>query len=352
MREDIKLSNIKGLLIFLVVFGHLLAPYQDKFNGIYLFIYSFHMPLFILVTGYFAKRITPKKIINLVLLYLIFQTLYRIFLYYLKSKDHFKLLFELPYYHLWFLVSLTFWYGIAYMAQKLSINNRYKVLLVIILFLIGVVSRLYAEPVVNWLQSYNTKYDTYTLSYQRTLTFLPFFFIGLFLTKDQMQKLYHQLKNRRWVSVITITLVFIYFMQVTNTNMENILKGSYGLNELKGPLWPNTLRIIMCYSIAILLCYMLLNLISSRRSILTKWGNRTMPVFLFHIFITRIIKDIDSLYTLSSWILFPLLLVASILIVVVLSSELFMKYSYYLWHPYDAVRSLPNLFRTGMQPSN
>ena len=44
------IDNIKVVLIFLVVFGHLIERYIDTSNtlmGIYMFIYIFHMPLFV-----------------------------------------------------------------------------------------------------------------------------------------------------------------------------------------------------------------------------------------------------------------------------------------------------------------
>ena len=50
-------DNIKFLLILLVVIGHLIehSPMlktQDCFRGIFLYIYAFHMPLFIFISGF------------------------------------------------------------------------------------------------------------------------------------------------------------------------------------------------------------------------------------------------------------------------------------------------------------
>ena len=48
---------LKFLLIFSVVFGHILENYIQNpfFKSIYMFIYTFHMPLFVFITGFFAK---------------------------------------------------------------------------------------------------------------------------------------------------------------------------------------------------------------------------------------------------------------------------------------------------------
>lgn len=56
--RDSYFDNAKFLLIFLVVFGHIIRSYihdNDALLHIYKFIYTFHMPAFILISGYFAK---------------------------------------------------------------------------------------------------------------------------------------------------------------------------------------------------------------------------------------------------------------------------------------------------------
>ena len=53
--RDAKIDNLKGILIFLVVFGHLLELVITKGHAKYIYelIYSFHMPFFIFLSGYF-----------------------------------------------------------------------------------------------------------------------------------------------------------------------------------------------------------------------------------------------------------------------------------------------------------
>lgn len=59
-------DNIKGVLIILVVIGHLLEPCA-RLGSVGLagfrvldFIYMFHMPLFIFLTGLFSKSVFKK----------------------------------------------------------------------------------------------------------------------------------------------------------------------------------------------------------------------------------------------------------------------------------------------------
>ncbi|MBR5262525.1 MAG: acyltransferase family protein, partial [Clostridia bacterium] len=50
-----KWDILKFVLIFFVVFGHFSEQYAGM-TGLFFFIYSFHMPLFIFVSGLFSKR--------------------------------------------------------------------------------------------------------------------------------------------------------------------------------------------------------------------------------------------------------------------------------------------------------
>lgn len=82
-RND-RADNIKAILIFLVVFGHMLELASAR--RIYLIIYSFHMPAFIFVTGYYAKFKPRKILLELIMPYILFQTLYLLFDGYINGE--------------------------------------------------------------------------------------------------------------------------------------------------------------------------------------------------------------------------------------------------------------------------
>ena len=333
MNKDIKLSNIKGLLIFLVVFGHLIGNYKRDFDNLYLVIYSFHMPLFVFVSGYFAKKASFKKAWNFILLYLIFQPLFRYFLVFLNPERTFNLKLEVPYYHLWYLVSMAIWYLLYIVVEKSPLKNVNKTVLVVGCFILGISSKFISESIVDLLKNYDTDFYSYTLSYQRTLSFLPFFFLGVYMTKEKMQKLYQSLKAKKVVTVIALVSTYLYFLFDGATNKEEILKGSYGVYEMKGSLIPIGIDVLIGYVIALALCYILLNVISNKEGMLTKWGDKSLPIFLFHTFFIMITKKLIFLKELNPWVLLALLFVEAIIIVSVLSSDWFGKRTFYLWHP-------------------
>ncbi|MCD8365289.1 MAG: acyltransferase family protein, partial [Clostridiales bacterium] len=75
--RDFHFDNIKAVLIFLVVLGHVfrnLGANGDEYL-VYKIIYSFHMPAFLFISGYFMKYNPKKFFAGLVPLYLLFQTI-------------------------------------------------------------------------------------------------------------------------------------------------------------------------------------------------------------------------------------------------------------------------------------
>ncbi len=101
-KRDAYFDNAKLFLMILVVFGHFLQPFIDNdplYNDLYYFIFTFHMPAFILISGYFAKS-GPKPIMSLVkkllLPYIFFQILYSGYYTLIGLQDSFSLDIGVP----------------------------------------------------------------------------------------------------------------------------------------------------------------------------------------------------------------------------------------------------------------
>ena len=78
--RDYFFDNVKAVLMFLVVLGHLLLPIHGESFLVVVkrLIYVFHMPMFVFVSGYFAKtfykngRYNYRKLLYLGKAYLVF----------------------------------------------------------------------------------------------------------------------------------------------------------------------------------------------------------------------------------------------------------------------------------------
>ena len=112
--RDAYFDNAKALLIVSVVLGHTLSGMLGEtrwMDSLYMFIYTFHMPAFIFVTGYYAKVLRTKKdwwklTKSVVLPYFIFQFLYTAYYIYVLDLSVTFNFFEHLRWGLWFLVSL------------------------------------------------------------------------------------------------------------------------------------------------------------------------------------------------------------------------------------------------------
>lgn len=88
--RDNRLDSLKGFLIILVILGHLIGQIGYG-NGdlnweVRTFIYTFHMPLFILISGYFTKIevgkiLFVKGLMKLAIPLVVFQIISMLFVY-------------------------------------------------------------------------------------------------------------------------------------------------------------------------------------------------------------------------------------------------------------------------------
>jgi fucose 4-O-acetylase-like acetyltransferase len=156
------IDALKGAGILLVVFGHLIVkPSADStlLQVLYTGIYSFHMPLFVFLSGIFAREVLKSRDYQKIVWTLFFPLVVFQFIY--LGVSHLTGWYSYspftPYWLLWFITSLIGW----------------RILL-----------PLFASPAglaVALLGAVFVGYDGtvgYALSAARTIYFLPFFVLG------------------------------------------------------------------------------------------------------------------------------------------------------------------------------
>lgn len=162
MNRNLKLDNIKALFIFTVVFGHLLELFggQEK-AWIYYMIYTFHMPAFVFVTGFFTRQNGNRIIKKVLYPYVVYQLLYLVFQrYYLYQENTIQ--FTTPYWLMWYLLSLFCWMLLLQIIDWEGFEKRYVFIVTILIAL---------------LAGYDNSVG-YGMSLSRTIVFLPFFVLG------------------------------------------------------------------------------------------------------------------------------------------------------------------------------
>lgn len=165
-----RLKNIdffKGLLILLVIVGHTLKVDDDQSVWVAL-IYSFHMPLFIGLSGYLfnARKVASLNFAGLmdkykmrVILPWVIAVLVHLLL--AVAEDHevsvwrFFKAFLFPFFHLWFIPAFLSWIVLTWGMRKLRLN-RYELLIAAFLISVGTllvskVPELYRnKPMLNY----------------------------------------------------------------------------------------------------------------------------------------------------------------------------------------------------------
>src|SRR5699024_9437429 len=157
--------------------------------------YTFHMPAFILISGFFAKGGSKPKYIKtlikkLLLHYLIFQLINRAYYYLLAESNFQNDLFD-PHCSLWFLLSLFCCHLLLILFKKMPAFLSISIAIIIGL-LIG-----YIDDVGS------------AFSLSRTFAFFPFFLTGYFLTKKHFVFL-----KKPTMRIITLSIVIIMFVLI------------------------------------------------------------------------------------------------------------------------------------------
>ena len=179
-RRDPFFDNMKGILIFLVVLGHGVSSFDviggAGYDWLYQAIFSFHMPAFLFVSGYFASPKPKKTIARLLPLYLIFQLIQCLMLFWESWLDNprtaeLDLQFSEPGWTLWYLMVLMIF---SLVLPLLDTESRRKQLRNLIIALaLGV------------LVGYNLQSVLDFAAIGRTATFLVFFLAGYYLKKNR-----------------------------------------------------------------------------------------------------------------------------------------------------------------------
>jgi fucose 4-O-acetylase-like acetyltransferase len=298
-------DNAKLMLIFLVVFGHVIQPFVDGSQGmntLYLWIYTFHMPAFIFLSGFFAKGSGNRKYITklaqkLLFPYMIFQLIYTGY-YFLIGKDGWQLEMFYPHWSLWFLFSLFSWHILLIWFKKIPAAMGLAISVGI-----GLIVGYFGEV-------------GHTFSLSRTFVFFPFFLMGYWLTQNQVMWLKQIQLKAAAVVVMMAVAVGIYFAPDFNTGW---LLASKSYSTLGLPEYGIIARLLV-YVTSVLMMASVLAWIPEKRSRLTVLGTRTLYVYLLHGFFVQFFREAD-LFAVNHVIDLLGLAVMSALIVLVLSSR-------------------------------
>ena len=269
-------DNLRGVLITLVVCGHLCEQYIDDSNllrHLWIVVYSFHMPLFIFVNGYFARRSSKPagaKSLRMLKYYLLMQALFVLGDWLIRDREFRISLLSDPSYCCWYLLFLVY----AYFIMKFLPKESGQVLRWLIVSLI-----------LGLLIGFDTSVG-HAYGVGRTFYFLPYFFLGA-LWADTGRGFKLTRKKRGISAVLAVAAIFVLW-KLGDAGWFNRLV--FSGHQSYEALYPDhqmfaLLNKAAAYTAAVLISFIVLHLIPRRKTLFCLLGKHTLLIYLVHIFV-------------------------------------------------------------------
>lgn len=284
MKRDLTLDTAKGLLIVFVLIGHICADYNATiplFNTITIYIYIFHMPCFIFISGYLSKKLSKnrERSIKNFSSFVLFQFLWLLFCLIVHRYDQYSN-FLIPGSALWYLIALSVW---RYILEDL-IKFKY-IFLFSIFFGTLIIGILTPMPPI--------------LGITRIIGFLPFFLLGYYFDEEKLKKIK---KINKFISILYFILLFVlaYFMYVSKIDFLKLLSHNYQYkeimvnNDLLLAIFINFLSYIV--SFMSIMFFINISSIFKCKIISNRFGQNTLPIYILSNYIQYIFFMLAAKY--------------------------------------------------------
>lgn len=298
--RDVRIDSVKYCLIVLVIVGHVFGhpPFITPAECVVRdWIYMFHMPLFIFISGYFSRKKDAKHFISgcwkIIEPFIVYQLLIKGFEVVRTGVISLKE-FLTPAWVLWYLLSLLYWRVLLQIIPNKILNNTKFIIT--------------STFIISLLAGY-FPCDRF-LSIQRTLAFLPFFFIGYCM---RGKNLFLPSKYKIWSTIfLFLTLIFPIFFRKYCGDLN--FADPYG-----NPLMVFSRLFVLTLSIPMSIAF--INLVPNTPWI-AKQGKFTMQYYIYHAIIVYVLCIIVSKFSLPTSFLAATLYTLIIVIGIGIASKL------------------------------
>ncbi|MFF9894758.1 acyltransferase family protein [Streptomyces longispororuber] len=273
-QRDAFFDNAKYLAIVLVALGHAWEPLTDHSRtaeALYMTVYTFHMPAFILISGYFSRSfdMRPDRLKRLVtgvaVPYIVFEVAYTFFKRWADDDPSHPISLLDPWYLTWFLIALFVWR----VTVPLWKTVRRPVPLALCVAVLAVTSPDIGDD----------------LDLQRVLQFLPFFVLGLFLRPEHFQLVRRREVRLLAVPVFACAVALAYWAAPRMTSVWFYRRES--AQELGVPWWIGVVMTLALFGCSVLLTACFFAWVPRRTTWFTVLGAGTLYGYLLHGFLAK-----------------------------------------------------------------
>ncbi|MBB1261310.1 acyltransferase family protein [Streptomyces alkaliterrae] len=272
-------DNAKYLTIVLVGLGHAWLPLRSDSRAaeaLYYALYTFHMPAFIIISGYLSRSFEARPgqvkrlITGIAIPYLVFEIAFTFFIRAVENPDREFTLLN-PGYALWFLVALFIWRLTA------PVWNALRWPLPIALAIAAAATT--CPGIGN------------DLNLQRVLQFLPFFVLGMRLRPEHFEMLRRRELKVAAVPIMAAALAFAYWA-VPRMNKDWFLRDN-AAQDLGVPWWVGVVMTLALFGCALLLTACFFAWVPTHRTWFTTLGAGTICAYLLHVYPIQLSRIYD-----------------------------------------------------------
>ncbi|XHM67352.1 acyltransferase family protein [Streptomyces nigra] len=273
-QRDAFFDNAKYLAIVLVAIGHAWEPIKGgsrTLETLYTVVYTFHMPAFIIISGFFSRSFdaSPSRMKRLItgvaVPYIVFETAYPLFKRWIDDDPGMDVSILDPWYLTWFLCALFIW--------RLT-TPLWKVVRWPLPIALGLAMMATVTPEIG---------DD--LDLQRVLQFLPYFVLGLIMKPEH----FHMVRTRttRLLSVpIGVVTLLVAYWAVPRMNTAWFYHRD-AAQELQAPWWTGPVMVLAMFGCSLLLTACFFAWVPRRPMWFTTLGAGTLYGYLLHGFVVK-----------------------------------------------------------------
>lgn len=272
-KRNEEIDFIRGIAIILVVVGHYISGIYDvenyNANIIFKICYSFHMPLFIYISGYLAGKTSAyslewirKNFERIMIPYIVWTILHCL----VFKENIIRTLFVSPAY--WFLINLFVYHGITFISDSLK--------------------RKYVEPMVYCAVAlFYLVFKDANLVIKNVVMFFPFYIFGRIVAKKKLEERIYKIGKH---AILIYPVLMIFYTYKEYDKYGNALAGVLHINA-------KVIKLIMLgYNHYVVAIWGILFVLSFANIINTNWkgirpiiyfGKTTLPIYLLHDFFFR-----------------------------------------------------------------
>jgi fucose 4-O-acetylase-like acetyltransferase len=254
--------------------GHIFASFKttnEAGENIRYWIYTFHMPAFVFISGFWAKRyckngqVRGEKVAILATYYLIFQVVLFFLCRCFKGEEAVFSLF-IPRVGLWYLLSIIAYYLFVPIVEKLPPYIVIPIFVALGLF-IGI----------------EQSSDTF-FSINRTFVFAPFFFAGYYLSSNAVEKM-KKLKLRFLYGAVAIALSIVMWNIEDMKLKSSVFYGKDNYTDLELQYGDGVFQRFYGYIIALLMIVGILFIMPKCKTFFSYIGRNSLQIYLLHLLI-------------------------------------------------------------------